>query len=754
MCEVKGMKGLTIRVGAALLSVLFFFLILFPSQSTVARAESAAEFEKTNVMDDLEGSEIDGKPFELKDYAFDKKQDTQVLMLVEYCYSFYVNRQDNFGLYLYVWNPQGITYRADSELNTVQLSYGDDADYVKYPLLYLNRCERTNYEGLFYKYKIELSMTEKEEMLDRLNSRERTYHISGMELVAEGEAVHDYPVNAIFSYSGYAKGYGANAEADDTLTYSRTSGDVFIIKDGDLHQTFYRPKGTDGSDYQQDTLHTVYFTVPNELIKKYGRLAVLRVQWLEAVLSPFLVTGNQEIYNALQAYIGKEMGAYEESGFEYGLLGGYQYESSSMGGFTFVHKSAEVAYNPWYSYLDEVTTELNRICLAFLSENKTDSADSYTVGGEQLLEKMREYSRNSTDKVLETYDRKLFSSVANEFTVVDIPAEKEYSLTSEKISQTFWEKLTGKSHVEFSDIYNNIQAIYPVSAQDFGQTKEQTCQNLYIDLNDYDEFQSVYNAAVKAEETVYLFRFAQSKYSSWEVTEGKWKKSTEWVSLNGTVGGSFQTVYKLSDSDTNAYFGQETVYLGLDLIQMEWDDGGKRVVIPIVSSPIDVVADGTPPVYTTSDARSNWWKLLLGVIAFVIIVVLLLKFAPWLIYGIGKLIAVPFKALAAAGKSGRERRREKRKERKTRKAQKQMDKEFDDFHKKCRREDKKVQRDWRKVDVEPLKKKIWSGEMSESDLTKTQRYALDQDEEWQIEKEIEEAMAGGYYEDEMDWWMT
>ncbi len=54
--------------------------------------------------------------------------------------------------------------------------------------------------------------------------------------------------------------------------------------------------------------------------------------------------------------------------------------------------------------------------------------------------------------------------------------------------------------------------------------------------------------------------------------------------------------------------------------------------------------------------------------------------------------------------------------------------------------------------METLKKKIWSGEKSESELTKTERYALNQDEEWLIEKEIEDALYG--YDEEMDWWMT
>ena len=59
-----------------------------------------------------------------------------------------------------------------------------------------------------------------------------------------------------------------------------------------------------------------------------------------------------------------------------------------------------------------------------------------------------------------------------------------------------------------------------------------------------------------------------------------------------------------------------------------------------------------------------------------------------------------------------------------------------------------------KVDVEALKKKIWSGEKSESELTKTERYALNQDEGWLIEKEIEDALNYGYFDDDMDWWMT
>lgn len=543
-------RNITKQVIAFLLVLLVCIGVVMGGQGFLSASadDDTAQFEQTNVMDDLENSTVDEKAFDVRDYAFDNSEEAQILMLVEYCYSFYANLQENFGLYLYVWNPQGLKF--------------------------------------------------------------------------------------------------------DT---------VFVIEDDDLHQTFYRPSGNvSGSFFKQDTLHTVYFSVPNELIEKYRRLAVIRVQWLEAVLSPFFITGNQDVYNALQSYFGQTMGEYNEEGFEYGILGGYEERTTSLGELITTHRTAELAYNPWYRYLESADRQLERICLAYNSGEETDSADTYRVGGETLLDRMKEYSRSSTDKVLGTYARELFSSVDEAFTVVDIPAEKEYSLTSEKISQTFWEKVFGTSHVEYSDTFDGIEAIHPVSEQDFGASKEQTCQNLYIDLNDYDEFSGVYEEAKRNNETVYLFRFDQSEYSAWEVTQGKWEKATQWVPNAIGPGGMFQTVYKLSDSDTNGYLAGETVYLGLDLIQMEWDDGEKRVVIPIVSSPIDVVADGTPPVHTTSDKELAWWQILLAVLALILVVILLFKFAPVLVFAVGKVIALPFKAVGAAGKKAKERRKEKK----------------------------------------------------------------------------------------------
>ena len=99
---------------------------------------------------------VNGKEFSLTDYNFDAFKETKVLSFVEYCYSFYQNMQDNYGLYVYVYNPKGLKFVENSSLNQIQMAYGLQANqsYVKYPLLYLNSSTETNYEGLFYKFKV------------------------------------------------------------------------------------------------------------------------------------------------------------------------------------------------------------------------------------------------------------------------------------------------------------------------------------------------------------------------------------------------------------------------------------------------------------------------------------------------------------------------------------------------------------------------------------------------------------------------
>ena len=64
-------------------------------------------------------------------------------------------------------------------------------------------------------------------------------------------------------------------------------------------------------------------------------------------------------------------------------------------------------------------------------------------------------------------------------------------------------------------------------------------------------------------------------------------------------------------------------------------------------SPIDIVHDATPPVYTTSDRRNNILALILGILGLIILLLLLAPFLPPLITLLVKILVMPFKVVIA-----------------------------------------------------------------------------------------------------------
>lgn len=82
--------------------------------------------------------------------------------------------------------------------------------------------------------------------------------------------------------------------------------------------------------------------------------------------------------------------------------------------------------------------------------------------------------------------------------------------------------------------------------------------------------------------------------------------------------GVFGNTFK--DVDTNAYFFQQTVNLDFDIIDVTFSNGSVDTVIPVVSNPIDVIPDATPPVYTQSDKKPNWWLIIAALILLVVLI--------------------------------------------------------------------------------------------------------------------------------------
>lgn len=575
----------------------------------VAYADTAigdVQMDSSNVMDDLQSSTVDGKPFDFRDYAFDENAETNVFAFAEYCYSFYNNLQGNYGLYVYVHNPRGLTFNLNSTRNTIQFRAGEQEHSAKYMLLYLNQCEIPNYEGLFLKFKVYLTGEQKADILASLNSTERIYDVTEIELVtADTGEVENYTVSTNYYYSGYAAGYGSDPNAENTLSIKSEQADTLSLTP---HATAYRPEGTNGkNDYTQDSLHSVYFAVPNEFIEMYGEMSAVHARWLDAVLKPILVTGNQSAYNAISEYIGKDIST-DGTDLGYFYLGAHR--TYTAAGLSTTGHSYGYSYNNAGFWTNNVTSHdyygdtVNTLYYIFDSGDGTDSADNYTVSSEDLTAELKK-SKDifGGELVNDKYSRIIFESVAEEWTDKNIERETEYPLTSEIISQTWWEKLWGNSHVESSETFDGIQAIYAVDTEnDLQGTDDEVSQRLYVSAGDVQDLKEFCNAPENADCTVYLFRYQTTDYIAQEATLFE-------------EGG----LYGWREVDTNAYFFQETVNLDFDIIDVTFSNGEVDTVIPVAMKPIDVVPAATPPVHTTSDVHASWWAYVILVVGEVLI---------------------------------------------------------------------------------------------------------------------------------------
>ena len=645
-------RSIKVKIAALLLAVLVCFGVVMGGQgnlSAFAATDVQTAYENTNVLDNLDGAIIGGKAFDIADYPHNDEGRPQVISLVEFCYSYYADKQGDFGLYVYVYNPQDIAFDMATDRNKVQLTYGNKQSYSKYTLDFLNYSEKAGYEGRFYKFKVRLSDSERKDILDMVNDDGRVYKISGIELSYKG-TVTEYPCGQTYTYSGYAQGYGSELAAGDTLSCTVDGFDKYLTLD--VHSTYYRPEGTNGEAYERDTLHSVYFSVPNEIIAEYGEMTAVHATWLNARTSPIFVTGNKDVYNAVHPYVGQTVDGGDftyakddNSPIPYALIASKYIESAGWNNASYSLSYMSYNANRTYTKSD---TDLNELYYCFLADN--GDADSYTLPAETLVgnkaKGVKGYFESYTEEhggelINDRFSKGLFESVASTFTDITISKDDTFELTDEVISQSLWQKFVGGGYnVSGTNTYT-VSAIRKVESNDFQSTAAATCEELYIDESDYDEFRDYFDKATANNETVYLFRYYQSDYTCYEVAEFQRGEGT-WTLLGTQFGYEFV--------DSNAYLMQMWVQLDFDIIDLTFTKNGVDTIIPVVMSPMDIAADGDAPVITTKN-NLKWWQILLAVLALILIIWLLFKFAPAIVYAVGKVIALPFKAIGALFKN-------------------------------------------------------------------------------------------------------
>ena len=614
------------------------------------RAEEIS-YEQTDVLDDLSGAVIGGKPFDVRDYPFDERGKPQIVAFAEYGYSFYADNQGDYGLYVYVYNPQGQAIDTDTDRNKISLAYGGRENWTKYGLDFLDYSSEAGYEGLFYKFRVSLTEDKKSDILGSAVQNARVYEISGIEL-SVGNIVTDYTVAMRYTYSGYALGYGSALATESSLACTADGFEKYLNLD--VYPTYYRPEGTNGeNDYTQDSLHSVYFAVPKDVAEEYGGLSAVHATWLDAVLAPILVTGNKAAYDAILPYLGQDIGQTTDA-LDYAYVGDAEF--GATGGFGETGWDGVYGYNFPEAWMglggDGVINSTDRVISVlywlFYAGEGENSADEYALSSEVIEEKLVELTEQYGGELVNNrYSRVLFDSVAEEFTEINIAAEFEYDLRNEVLGSSWWDKLWGITHDE-SAAFDGIKAIYEVQEGDFVirdnvLDTEETADNLYIAPEDVEAFKEFYDEN-KADSAVYLFRYQVSDYISAEASL---------FEPDNFIGNAW------SRTDTNAYFMQETVNLDFDIIDLTFTKDNVDTVIPVVSDPINNIPDGTPPVYTETDDDFDWKTLLgiiLGAILLIVFLPLIATLVPYLVKGIVWVLLLPVKGIAAIIDSLKKRR--------------------------------------------------------------------------------------------------
>ena len=677
------MKNISKKLPVFILTCLLFFTaLLAPLGGGKASAASdlanpPSSIDETNVLDDLEGSVLNGKVFNKDDFAQSDIRDPQIISFVEYGYSFYASRQDDYGLYVYIYNPRVQVFDNNSARNQIQFKAGELAS-DKYNLQFLDYSKEVGYEGLFYKYKVLLTETEKNQILSSLQRTERIYQVTEFELSIKG-VLTSYTCATKYTYKGFAQGYGSELATEGTLTCSVDGFEDYI--ELNVHQTVYRPQG-DFCEGIQSQLNSCYFRVPEKFFTEYGDLSKIVCEWFEYVTKPLLVTESNFIYQHFDA-----------------LKGGNVDDISATIAFLIyscgnVHTNWAGSFGTTLGYISNVKNFKNHYQWGILGEWAMDDMDieprysnlagvfktadgvgyeKATVSGDDLQKKILEYSKAQGGPYYAgRYSQTLFTDYVNPN---HIRGFNHAEITSDTVKDVFWNKTIKDTLQRIfggytqSTLYDTVKAIVQVDEEDLAGSDEEIAARLYISTQDVKDLKAEFAKAQNAKdgERLVLFRYGESDYYALPCTESYCNFSEDEPDFELAKDAT----EKWDDEEYTAYIAQETVYLDFDIISLWFRTEDAETEIPVAMTPQDVFSPISPPLeenYHTGSGLPDWALWLIVAVLVVLLIVVLVLFFPilrpivaavlkvlwWIITAPFRFIAWIIKKISAAVKKRKE----------------------------------------------------------------------------------------------------
>lgn len=601
-----------------------------------AFADTANNLDTTDVLADLKSSVIDGIEFNASNYGYSNVKEPRVLAFAEFGFCYDSNKQADYSIYIYVYNPGGQAIGLERNAISIATVYenGGAVDYEKFALKLLSVSDGS-YDRLFYKFKV----VDVSKLLARIteNTSLRRYDVGEIELNFGDTTSKAFNVSNYYEYSGFAKGYGADLNAESTLICKSDSLEALRLN---VNSTYYRYNNGVTS---QDNLSSVYFGVPTKTLETYGKLQQIKANWYEVHTSGYqLLIDNRSLYDELQA-ASEAKRSPNLSKFDYtGLVVKWSSGTTIAGYGEFAKPVGGITGTGYVGPLD----------FDWLFYSKTNQVSADTV-----LQYAKDYTaKNGGELILDKYSKVLFNTSADngrqagwqgtDGTGITIDIDSKFDINGFTMSDKFldwWTKLFYKD-LETNPIMN-VEPIKIVEDRDIVGSAAEIAERLLITENDVATFVSEYKANKIAGKTTVLFRFALTNYNAFDLFAEK-----------------YNSVFGTLKQDKIGYAASQTAFLDFDIIWLKFVKEGVETVIPIVSSPTDIISGLTPPLEADPFAwlknlwewlKENWWVIVVGVVGILLIVSLsfnVLREGLWIVIkaigkGVGYLIKYIFIAL-------------------------------------------------------------------------------------------------------------
>ncbi len=626
------------------LVVLCVMVVAMAQSSAPAFAAEEKEylFDKTDVIEDLEATTINGKNIEFKDYPAKEGADSEFMFLTEFGYSYSVEDMDNYALYIYVYNPSCSTLSGTGNKVTMATAFDSNGDGSAWSKFDLVMCSVSigEYADRFYKFRVIDS-----DLANRVKSIGRKYDISEIELYTQGaSSAVAYKIARSYTFTGYAAGLGEDATAESTLSCTSSVFDTIELS---LKQTTYRTGMSSKGDGYYNQVNTVWFTVPAKYWLRFDYLYAITSEWYEYKTKPMLVTNSTSLYDAM--YSIREVNNTKYTS-DYPTLY-YNWVSDNVP-LVQTKTTVDWSYNWNGIYLVQPGTNMvissssNKNCWSIPFVFKSDAPDlsffqkifkstlnSGNIGSSEVEQYIQQFPKtagtlNCKNGSIASF---LFEDTVDDgctrgYNKKTISLDDKFDLNSYLSNHSWWDAFFtyGFKQPDLGDDYSNVSPIQELSLSDAALSDDTFSKTFLIGTEEVSELKKDIATAALTGDKVVLFRFAVRDYLSHEV-----------LATTGPV--------TLGENE-DAYVAQETVFFDFDILSLTFKKDGEKYEIPAVASPIDIIGGIDPPAEETvfntvknaakklgidTDKADDWMRwilIILGILLGVVVLSFLLTY--------------------------------------------------------------------------------------------------------------------------------